>query len=144
VVEAVVEPVVVVAEPVEKAVEAKAADVSEVDDQDNELAKMFESLKTSISADLAKSAGSLAEAVTGLRTDLEGNYSELVVKYTELSEKFAALEGRVAPVEKSLGVLESATAVKKSNDLGGSTEVAIEKSVVSKWGGHFLGADTLV
>ena len=144
VVEAVVEPVVVVAEPVEKAVEAKAADVSEVDDQDNELAKMFESLKTSISADLAKSAGSLAEVVTGLKTDLEGKYSELVVKHTELSEKFAALEARVIPVEKSLGVLESATAVRKSNDLGGSTEATIEKSVVSKWGGQFLGADTLV
>ena len=104
---------------------------------------MFESLKTSISADLAKSAGSLAEVVTGLKTDLEGKYSELVVKHTELSEKFAALEARVIPVEKSLGVLESATAVRKSNDLGGSTEATIEKSVASKWGGHFIGADTL-
>lgn len=125
------------------------ADVAEVVDADDDLAKMFDGLKTDISESLEKNTATLQAAIGGLDTrlnsvasDVETKNSELVQKFAALDTKFAELEGRVGTTEKSLTVLDGASAIKKSSDLGGSTEVVVEKTT-SIWGGAFLGAESL-
>ena len=137
---------------VEKALApAEAADVSEVADAENELAKMFTGLKTDITESLEKNASVLQEALGGLTTRLDTVTTDVETKHTDLAEKFAAvstelaeLKARLDTTEKSLTVLDGATALRKSSDLGGSTETVAEKSTTDKWGGHFLGADSLL
>lgn len=128
----------------------EAADVSEVSDEDNDIVKMFASLKTDITESLEKNSGVVTEALSGLTTrldtvtaDVETKNSELLTKFAELSTELAAVNARIDVTEKSLTVIDGATAIRKSSDLGGSTEVVVEKSTTSMWGGHFLGADSL-
>lgn len=144
-VEAVVSEVIEPVAPVDE-----AADVSEVADVNDDLAKMFDGLKASIADTLQKSTDSIGESLKGIderfeavTKDFEGKYVELMAKHTELTERFGALESKTGEVEKSLGLLEGSTAIRKSNDLGGSEEHVVEKSSAGKWGGHFLGADSL-
>ena len=129
----------------------EAANVSEVADEDNNLAKMFDGLKTDISASLEKNADALQEALGGLNTrldtvttDVETNNTELLAKFEAVSTELAELKERLDTTEKSLTVIDGATALRKSSDLGGSTETVVEKSTTSVWGGHFLGADSLL
>jgi len=137
---------------VEKALApAEAADVSEVANADDELTKMFTGLKTDITESLEKNATALNEVLGGLTTRLDTVTTDVETKHTDLVEKFAAvstelaeLKARLDTTEKSLTVLDGATALRKSSDLGGSTETVVEKSAADKWGGHFLGADSLL
>jgi len=130
---------------------AEAADVSEVADADDVLTKMFTGLKTDITESLEKNAAVVQEALGGLTarvdtvtTDVESKHSDLVEKFATFSTELAELKARLDTTEKSLTVLDGATALRKSSDLGGSTETVIEKSDSGKWGGHFLGADSLL
>ncbi len=59
------------------------------------------------------------------------------------SQKFDSLATELAGVEKSLAAVESDTAVKKSGDLGGSSEDTLSKAKGSKWGGFFLGTNAI-
>lgn len=130
----------------------EAADVSEVPDAGDDLAKMFDGLKTDITTSLEKNAevvqtalGGLTERLDTVTADVETKNSEWTQKFAELSDKFAEVEARLGTTEKSLSVLDDATAVRKSSDLGGSTEApVVEKSNTSIWGGHFVGADSLL
>lgn len=130
--------------------DSEAANVSEVEDAGNDLEKMFEGLKSGINESLEKNATALNEAIGGLNSRLDGvtsdvetKNSEVLAKCAELSKQLEAVEARIGSTEKSLTVLDGATALKKSSDLGGSTELPVEKSAGSVWGGHFLGADSL-
>lgn len=130
--------------------EEVAASVSEVDNADDDLAKMFDGLKDSLAETLQKNTDTISDSLKGIderfetvTKDFEGKYSELAEKNSKLGERLAGIESTIGNVEKSLGILEGATAVRKSNDLGGSEEHVIEKSVASKWGGHFIGTDSL-
>jgi len=80
----------------------KAADVSEVEVDEPDFAKMLGELKEFFAETLSKN---ITNAFNG--------------------------------VEKRIDAVESETAIKKSYDLGGSQEVAIQKS---KWNGSFLGS----
>lgn len=157
VVEAVVE-VEVETEVVEKSAEVEtpvdeAADVSEVPDAETEMSKMLEDLKTSLTESieagqtsiLEKALGEVETRFGGVAADIEEKFSKYATQLEELTTRLAGLEERVSPVEKSLEVLEGSTALRKSSDLGGSTEAPVEKSNESIWGGKltFLGADSL-
>lgn len=133
------------AEGAEQAPETeKAADVSEVVVEEPDFAKMAETLealkgvlesgleknRTEISAEVAKAS----EGFNGKVSELEAKHSELVTKFDAVVAEIEALKGNVETVSKS-------TAVKKSSDLGGSTEVPVTKAGSSKdWGGSFLPA----
>lgn len=126
------------------------ADVSEVVNAEDDLAKMFSGLKTDINESLEKNASVLQEALGGLSTrldtvttDVESKNSDLMEKFTTISTELAELKTRLGETEKSLTVIDGATALRKSSDLGGSTEVVVDNSTASAWGGHFLGADSL-
>jgi DNA repair exonuclease SbcCD ATPase subunit len=130
----------------------KAADVSEVDDAEDDLAKMFDNLDAKISDSLLKNKEAVDSALSEVNDKMEKftaemseKLSELDTKNAELSEKFASIKDELGKMEKSIDQLNGASAIKKSADLGGSDEAVVEteKAATSTWGGHFLGANSL-
>jgi hypothetical protein len=140
-------------EPVEGAQEAKiteenAADVSEVEEES--ISKMLDDLKESINKSLEKNAVVAQEQQAAfdaklgdLEKRLEEKVSELAKAGDDLKSKVESVKSQIAEMEKSLGTVSKATAVKKSGELGGSSEETLEKSKGSMWGGHFLSVDSL-
>ncbi|WP_180304147.1 hypothetical protein, partial [Streptomyces sp. JV178] len=100
-------------------------------------------LQTAIESGLEKNAKQADEAIAKASEAFESKVDELVKKHEELVNKFESLKTDIGGVEKRLGVVESETAIKKSGDLGGSTEETLQKSKGSTWGGRFLGLSDL-
>jgi hypothetical protein len=121
----------------------KAADVSEVEVEEPDFAKMFGDLQAAIESGLAKNSADARETIAEVTKAFDAKFDELAAKHDELTNKFAALEEKTSGVEKALDSLVDETAVKKSNDLGGSREEELEKNKSSKWGGRFLTTDLL-
>jgi hypothetical protein len=122
----------------------KAADVSEVEVDEPDFAKMLGDLKGFFSETLNKASEANAAQVTAIKETVETFSKSVDTRISELAEQHAALSKAVEDikstidgVEKRVGAVESETAVKKSSDLGGSQEVTIKKS---KWNGSFLGS----
>ena len=122
----------------------KAADVSEVEVDEPDFAKMLGDLKGFFSDTLAKASEANAAQVTTIKETVETFSKSVDTRISELAEQHAALSKAVEDikstidgVEKRVDAVESETAIKKSSDLGGSQEVTIKKS---KWNGSFLGS----
>jgi hypothetical protein len=122
----------------------KAADVSEVEVDEPDFAKMLGDLKSFFSDTLSKASEANAAQVTTIKDTVEtfsksvdGRISELAEQYTALSKAVDNIKNTINNVEKRVDAVESETAFKKSSDLGGSQEVTIKKS---KWNGSFLGS----
>ena len=122
----------------------KAADVSEVEVDEPDFAKMLGDLKGFFSDTLAKASEANAAQVTTIKETVETFSKSVDTRISELAEQHAALSKAVEDikstidgVEKRVDAVESETAIKKSSDLGGSQEVTIKKS---KWNGTFLGS----
>ncbi len=121
----------------------KAADVSEVEVDEPDFAKMMGDLKGFFSETLTKATEASAAQVTEIKSTVESFSKAVEVRITELAEQHAALSNAVTDIKntidgvtKRVDAVESETAIKKSSDLGGSREVSITKS---KWNGSFLG-----
>ena len=121
----------------------KAADNSEVAAEEPDFAKMFGDLQNAIESGLEKNSTEAQDAITKATEAFENKVNELVEKHNELTNKFESLKSDIGGVEKRLDSVESETAIKKSGDLGGSTEDTLQKSKGSKWGGRFLGLSDL-
>jgi len=117
----------------------KAADVSEVEVEEPDFAKMFGDLQTAITSGLEKNNADATTAIAKATEVFEAKFEELSKGYTELTTKFDSIQTELKSVEKSLAAVESETAVKKSGDLGGSPEETLTKSKGSLWNGRFLG-----
>lgn len=117
----------------------KAADVSEVEVEEPDFAKMFGDLQTAITSGLEKNNADATAAIAKATEVFETKLGELSKGYTELTTKFDSIQAELKSVEKSLAAVESETAVKKSGDLGGSPEETLTKSKGSLWNGRFLG-----
>ena len=122
----------------------KAADVSEVEVDEPDFAKMLGDLKGFFSETLNKASEANAAQVSSIKETVETFSKSVDVRISELAEQHAALSKAVDTikdtlngVEKRVDAVESDTAIKKSLDLGGSQEVTIKKS---KWNGSFLGS----
>jgi hypothetical protein len=122
----------------------KAADVSEVEVEEPDFAKMLGDLKGFFSETLEKASEANAAQVTAIKETVEtfskgvdARISELAEQHTALSSAVDAIKNTIATVEKRVDAVESETAFKKSSDLGGSQEITIKKS---KWNGSFLGS----
>ena len=122
----------------------KAADVSEVEVDEPDFAKMLGDLKGFFSETLNKASEANAAQVSAIKETVETfsksvdtRISELAEQHTALSKAVEDIKNTIDGVEKRVGAVESETAVKKSYDLGGSQEVKIKKS---KWNGSFLGS----
>ena len=123
----------------------KAADVSEVEVDEPDFAKMLGDLKGFFSETLNKASEANAAQVSAIKDTVETFSKSVDTRISELAEQHAALSKAVEDikstidgVEKRVDAVESETAIKKSSDLGGSQEV-ITKSK-SKWNGSFLGS----
>jgi chaperonin cofactor prefoldin len=130
--------------------EATEDEVSEVDDAEDDLAKMFDELSEKITDSLEKNREALDGAIASVNEkvekvvdELDGKVKELTEKHSQLSEKFNSIKDELGKMEKSISSLQSASAVKKSGDLGGESETVVEKNTTSTWGGHFLGVNSL-
>lgn len=139
--EAVAEEAAAQTEEVE-AVEA-AAEVSEVEAEEPDFAKMLGDIQSAIETGLAKNREETAAAVSDAVAKFDGQVEELKKMHSELSEKVASITTKTAEVEKALAAVEDETAVKKSADLGGSSEDGLEKSRTPLWGGRFLSTTDL-
>ena len=128
-------------EVAEKTDEEKSEEVTSEEDPD--IAKMFGDLQTAIESGLEKNAKQADEAIAKATEAFENKVDELVKKHEELVTKFESLKTDIGGVEKRLETVESETAIKKSGDLGGSTEETLQKSKGSTWGGRFLGLSDL-
>jgi hypothetical protein len=122
----------------------KAADVSEVEVDEPDFAKMLGDLKGFFSETLNKASEANAAQVDQIKSTVEtfsksvdGRISELAEQHTVLSAAVAEIRNTINGVQKRVDAVEGETAIKKSSDLGGSQEVTIKKS---KWNGSFLGS----
>lgn len=121
----------------------KTVDNSEVVVEEPDFTKMFGDLQTAIESGLEKNAKAATDGIEKAAEAFEKRVDELVQKHEELVTKFESLKTDIGGVEKRLESVESETAIKKSGDLGGSTEGTLNKSEGSTWGGRFLGLSDL-
>jgi flagellin-like hook-associated protein FlgL len=122
----------------------KAADVSEVEVDEPDFAKMLGDLKGFFAETLNKASeansaqvSSIKETVESFSKSVDGRISELAEQHQALSNAVTEIRNTINNVEKRVDAVEGDTAIKKSSDLGGSQEVTIKKS---KWNGSFLGS----
>ena len=122
----------------------KAADVSEVEVDEPDFAKMLVDLKGFFSETLSKATeanvaqvSSIKETVDNFSKSVDGRITELAEQHNILSAAVNDIKSTINGVEKRVDAVENDTAIKKSSDLGGSQEVVIKKS---KWNGSFLGS----
>ena len=139
---------------VEDAETDKVEEVAEVEDAGDDLTKMFEGFKSDIEkflsgkvSDLSKAGEELAGKFEEFSKSVDERLTSLAEEHGKLSEKFARVAEDVEKVEKNLNTLQRDSAVRKSNDLGGSegdSDSTLRKGDSEPmWGGHFLGIDSL-
>jgi hypothetical protein len=136
---------------VEEAAPAAEADAANTEDapaaeavsEESEIAKAMGDLKGFLSDTLSKAAETNAAQVAEVKSTVESfikgvetKVSELAEQYNTLSETVKGISEGIDSVQKRVNAVETDTAVKKSADLGGSTEF-VKKS---KWSGAFLGS----
>jgi hypothetical protein len=123
----------------------KAADVSEVEVDEPDFAKMLGDLKGFFSETLNKASEANAAQVDQIKSTVEtfsksvdGRISELAEQHKALSDAVTQIRSTIDGVQKRVDAVEGETAIKKSYDLGGSQEATTIKK--SKWNGSFLGS----
>lgn len=123
----------------------KAADVSEVEVDEPDFAKMLGDLKGFFSETLNKATDANAaqvkavtETVESFSKSVDSRITELAEQYDTLSKTVSDIRNTIDGVQKRVDAVEGETAIKKSSDLGGSQEVNTIKK--SKWNGSFLGS----
>ncbi|ASR75454.1 capsid maturation protease [Streptomyces phage Mildred21] len=127
-----------------------AAEVDEGGAEEPNFEKMLEQVQETIKKGLEQTREATAEDIKTIESKVDeinkafdSKFSELVEKHGELSKKFDSLTEQHDEVAKRLDSVESATAIKKSGDVGTSKEETITKGKGSKWGGHFLSVSDI-
>lgn len=125
---------------------ATEEEVSEVPDDSDEIAKIHRSvtdLEKKIDDGLEKSREAVSEAIERIeksilesREDHEAKLNSFEKRYEEMKKSLEDISGKFESVSKSVEALDGDTALKKSNDLGGS-EVATGKTG-GLWSGSIL------
>ncbi|HET8689025.1 MAG TPA: hypothetical protein VFM18_20640, partial [Methanosarcina sp.] len=144
-----VEEVAVEAEAVEEVVE-KAAEVSEVEGTvEPDFEKMINDLKAFVLEEITKATtvevdSEKEDLISKSIEDLGGAVATIVESNQALSKTVEALVERLNGVEKSVKSIDKSFATKKSEELGGSSELQKSNNQNNKvWNGTFLGVETL-
>lgn len=138
------------AAPAEDAEEAAEADASTETGEASDLEKTLSEIKSFVEETISKSTAASVESSTAVAntvaevtkalsekiTEVESKYEEVNKALAEISEVLGTISGRVESVEAD-------TAVKKSGELGESSDIKITKTQ-SVWGGRFLGTAELI
>ncbi len=131
--------------PAEDSVAADTAGepAAEAASEELDFAKMLGDLKGFLSDTLSKAAETNAaqvaevkDTVESFSKSVEARIVDLAEQHNNLSETVKGIRETIGSVEKRIDAVEGETAIKKSADLGGSTEF-VKKS---KWSGAFLGS----
>ena len=131
--------------PAEDSVAADTAGepAAEAASEELDFAKMLGDLKGFLSDTLSKAAETNAAQVADVKNtvesfskSVEARIVDLAEQHNNLSETVKGIRETIGSVEKRIDAVEGDTAIKKSADLGGSTEF-VKKS---KWSGAFLGS----
>jgi hypothetical protein len=131
--------------PAEDSVAADTAGepAAEAASEELDFAKMLGDLKGFLSDTLSKAAETNAAQVAEVKNtvesfskSVEARIVDLAEQHNNLSETVKGIRETIGSVEKRIDAVEGETAIKKSADLGGSTEF-VKKS---KWSGAFLGS----
>jgi hypothetical protein len=116
---------------------------AEAASEELDFAKMLGDLKGFLSDTLSKAAETNAAQVADVKNtvesfskSVEARIVDLAEQHNNLSETVKGIRETIGSVEKRIDAVEGDTAIKKSADLGGSTEF-VKKS---KWSGAFLGS----
>lgn len=135
-----VEETVVAEEATEAEAVEKAVEVEEVPTEDVDLVKMFGDLKELVTKSVEEKASEqtaaiaeLAKAVASNSETFSTSLDELSQKHAELAAVVSSLSDALGDVAKAVDVIDNAEAIKKSGDLGRSTEVTTK----SIWGDVF-------
>jgi hypothetical protein len=124
----------------------KAAEVSEVEDTTPDFEKMLDDLKAYFTEALAKSDETANESLAvmkGAVEDIEKTVAEIKESHDNLTKTVAGFSEKFEKVERDLQTLDKSFAVKKSDDLGGSSEEEKLEKVSSIWHGSFLSVKDL-
>jgi phage head maturation protease len=124
--------------------ETPAADVEEVHDESEEIAKRLDTLKTDIADILNKNNKDTAEKIEALekvvgetRNLLDEKFSELDKKYANLNTDLETTKSRQVELESKLSKINSSGAFRKSADLDNDSAETVQKSNTSDWNGAF-------
>ena len=127
----------------------KSSDTEDSISEDVDFAKMIDDLKAVISEGLAKAAdstganvASVEEIISRMQSDMTKNIDDMSAKHDEVSKAIEDCKRDMQMMTKRIDALESASAVKKSNDLDSGSMETTKKSN-SIWKGHFLGVQDL-
>jgi hypothetical protein len=136
-VEAVVE---TVADATEEVVKAEA--VEEVASDESDLVKMITELRSLVEKTVTEKTSENAEALAAIAKSVSDNSAEftaaltdVIAKQSEMAEVIASLSTALESVAKTVTVIDEADAIKKSGDLGRSTEQVTKSNI---WSGAFL------
>jgi hypothetical protein len=136
----------VVETPSEEVTE-ETVEVEEVPAEDNDLKKMLDELRETITNTFTKaiqdSSDQNKDAFKSFTDEFEkaaGAVAAVSAKNEELSKSVEELTAKFGSIEKSIESLEADTAIKKSSDLGGSTEIRKNRNV---WEGTSLSLSDL-
>lgn len=134
-------------EVVETTEVASDDEISEVPDDDDELAKVHQSLsdlEKRVESGLAEGQTAIAEAIDRLEQSIaksretsETKLETFEKKYEEMQKSLEDISGRFETVSKSVETLDGSVALKKSNDLGGS-EGGAGGNAGGLWSGSIL------
>lgn len=138
------------AEVVEKSANPEEATQAEdANEEDADFAKMLDDLKSVITDGLAKAAdstgagvASVEEIINRMKSDITKSYDDMSTKHEEMSKAVEDCKRDMSVMKERMDAFETASAVKKSNDLASGSMETTKKSD-SIWKGHFLGVQDL-
>jgi hydroxylamine reductase (hybrid-cluster protein) len=136
-VEAVVETVADATEEVVKAevVEEVASDESDLVKMITELRSLVEKTVTEKTSENAEALAAIAKSVSDNSAEFTAALTDVIAKQSEMAEVIASLSTALESVAKTVTVIDEADAIKKSGDLGRSTEQVTKSNI---WSGAFL------
>jgi hypothetical protein len=135
-----------VEETVEEDVLEKSADpeVTNAIVEDFDFAKMLDELKTIVSEKIDAGIEKASDNVKGVEQiigEMKNRINDMMKSHDDMMKNHTELQSSVEKLYKRMDAYESSTAVKKSNDLDGSSEeIKLQKSL---WNGHFLNVQDL-
>lgn len=139
-----------VAEVVEKSANTEEAPQAEdANEEDADFAKMLDDLKSVITDGLAKAAdstgasvASVEEIINRMKSDITKSVDDMSTRHEEMSKAVEDCKRDMSVMKDRVDALETASAMKKSNDLASGSMETTKKSD-SIWKGHFLGVQDL-
>lgn len=127
--------------------ETETVEVEEVAAEETDIKKMLDDLHATITTTIEKTVSQSADEQRTAIVEVQQSFEKAITDFKTFANEQAVLSKKVDELttqfnsmEKSIDALESDTAIKKSSDLGGSTEIKKNKN---SWSGTALSVDDL-